>query len=287
MSAADSASNVPVQPEIASEKSPRDWSTRAFLGFLGSVTCIYAAVLIYHIARPPGSVAADANLLEKCRQICLKYGLVSTGNVKQDAEAFLRAAQSRPLTAALHELLAEQSFASEATQSHPLLNQPAPNFELVNERREQISLSGINLNRPVVVVFYPGYGCSHCVAQLIALDKDLHSFHELDAEIVAISSDSPDQTAQRFREFGRFGFPVLSDADDTMSSAWGVFAPETGGKSEDRKHGTFVVDRNGRVIWAATGYEPFLDNRTLLHVIAESQGLIPATDQPKLSQSGD
>jgi hypothetical protein len=35
-----------------------------------------------------------------------------------------------------------------------------------------------------------GYGCSHCVAQLLALDHDLHYSKELDADIVAISSDS-------------------------------------------------------------------------------------------------
>jgi hypothetical protein len=35
-----------------------------------------------------------------------------------------------------------------------------------------------------------------------------------------------------------------------------------------------VVDRNGKVIWSQQGSEPWLDNQTLLHVIARSQGLI-------------
>jgi hypothetical protein len=40
-------------------------------------------------------------------------------------------------------------------------------------------------------------------------------------------------------------------------------------------HGTFIVDSHGKVIWGAQGKEPFLDNKTLLHVLAKSQGLLP------------
>lgn len=278
-----STESVPSPAAVPAESAAREWSTRAFLGFLGTVTCVYAAVLIYHIARPPGTVAADANLLEQCRQICLKYGLVSTGNVRQDAEAFLAAARSRPLTQALHELLSDSQFQPASTQPHKLLQQSAPGFSLSDETGARRSLSEINRNCPTVVVFYLGYGCSHCVAQLLALDRDLHSFRELDAEIVAISSDSSDHTASRFREFGRFGFPVLSDSDNAIATQWGVFTPEADGRSEDRLHGTFVVDRAGTVIWAATGQEPFLDNRSLLHVIAAAQGLMPSSVSTTLS----
>jgi hypothetical protein len=42
-------------------------------------------------------------------------------------------------------------------------------------------------------------------------------------------------------------------------------------------HGTFVLDRHGKVIWSQQGGEPWLDNKTLLHVIAKSQGLLPDT----------
>ena len=125
----------------------------------------------------------------------------------------------------------------------------------------------------MVVVFYLGYGCSHCVAQLIALDKDLHYFHELGAEIVAISSDESSHTAERFQEYGRFHFPVLADVDNSIAQAWDVYQPESPERSEFSKHGTFVVDRTGHLIWAVTGTEPFLDNKSLLRIIAGSQGM--------------
>jgi peroxiredoxin len=132
-------------------------------------------------------------------------------------------------------------------------------------------------NRPVVVVFYLGYGCSHCVAQLLALDKDLHYFRELDADIVAISSDTPEHTSERYKEYGEFHFPVLADVDYAVSQKWGVYLPETEEKPEFMNHGTFVIDRSGQVVWGSIGKEPFLDNKTLLHIIAKSQGLLPSS----------
>lgn len=261
-----------------SEPAPsRDWGTRVFLCFLGAITCFYAVILFYHTSQPPGTVAENDSILERCRQICLKYGLVSTGDVRQDAENYLAAVQSHQLTDELSVILADTSFNVTASQPIPLLDHPAPAFSIPDESNKTHTLKELNNDRPLVVVFYLGYGCSHCVAQLLALDKDLPRFRELGAEIVAISSDSPEHTAEKFAEFGRFNFPVLSDIDYDVSQKWGVY--EAGEEDEPgfMSHGTFVVDRTGKVIWGTMGPEPFLDNKTLLHVIAESQGMLPTS----------
>jgi peroxiredoxin len=239
------------------------------LGFLGFIAAMYAVVLVYHTTNPPEALAENSGLLEQCRQICMQYGLVSTGHIRNDAEAYLQAAQKRRLTEGLSVVLAASTFVPEASQSSPLLGQAALDFSLPDVSGSPRTLS------PVVVVFYLGYGCSHCVAQLLALDKDQHYFRELDADIVAISSDTSDHTAEKYKEYGEFRFPVLADTDYAVSTQWGVYQPETDDKPEFMKHGTYVVDRSGKVIWAAVGNEPFLDNKTLLHVLAKSQGLLP------------
>lgn len=258
------------------ENQPRDWSTKAFLAFLGIISALYAVILIYHTTKPVGTVAVDDSILEQCRQICMQYGLVSSGDVRQDAEAYLEVAQSRRLTEGLAVILADDAFRPEESEPHALLNQKAPEFALPDAQGVEQKLSKLSKDRPVVVVFYLGYGCSHCVAQLIALDQDRHYFSELDADIVAISSDSSEHTAERYTEYGEFRFPVLADVDYAVSKAWGVYQPEGEEEPGFMNHGTFIVDRNGKLIWAAQGKEPFLDNRTLLHVIAKSQGLLPA-----------
>jgi peroxiredoxin Q/BCP len=263
----------PENPGLAPE--PREWGTRIFLGFLFIVASFYAVILIYHSAKPPETVANDNSLLEQCRQICLKYGLVSSGNIRRDAEAYLQVAQSRKLTEGLSVILADTGFQHAASQPHALLNQSASDFLLPDETKSRLRLSVLAKNRPVVLVFYLGFGCSHCVAQLLALEKDLHYFRELDAEVVAISSDTPEHTTEKFAEYGRFDFPVLADVDYAVSQAWGVYQPETDERPEIVSHATFIVDRNGKVIWSFLGKEPFLDNKSLLHIIASSQGLMP------------
>ncbi|MEY2724602.1 MAG: putative peroxiredoxin [Planctomycetota bacterium] len=257
----------------------RDTGTRIFLGILFLVACFYAVVLIYHSANPPQAqtAAADEGFLERCRQICLRYGLVSTGNLRRDAELYIQAAQPNQLTAGLSEILSSPASQPAASQNSVLLNHPAPDFSLPDHSQTLQHLSQLGQNRPLVVVFYLGYGCSHCVAQLVSLERDSHYFRELDADIIAISADSPQHTTERFAEYGRFGFSVLSDSDHAVSEKWGVFHPTTDDNDQWMEHGTFVIDRHGKVIWSQQGGEPWLDNKTLLQVIAKSQGLLPDT----------
>jgi peroxiredoxin len=270
------------QPQINQPAATpeRDFGTRVFLGALFLFACFYAVVLIYHSANPPRKDAASAandGFLERCRQICQRYGLVSTGNLRRDAELYIQAAQPTQLTTGLSEILSTPNFQPAASQNSPLLNQPAPDFSLPDDSQTLQHLSHLGQNRPLVVVFYLGYGCSHCVAQLVSLERDSHYFRELDADIIAISADSPQHTSERFAEYGRFGFTVLSDADHAVSEKWGVFHPHTEETDQWMDHGTFVLDRHGKVIWSQQGGEPWLDNKTLLHVIAKSQGLLPDT----------
>ncbi|MGE3780225.1 MAG: peroxiredoxin family protein, partial [Pirellulaceae bacterium] len=143
---------------------------------------------------------------------------------------------------------------------------------LVNTHDQPITLSDLNRRGPVILVFYYGYYCSHCVAQLFGLQKDLEYIRELGAEVVAISADTPESTRGKYTEYGGFTFPVLSDQDYRVSEAWGVYVRPSINRSEDLLHGTFVIDRAGKVIFARRGYQPFVDNKSLLYWLADENG---------------
>lgn len=248
------------------QRSP---ATKLFLGLLAGIGILYAVILTYHVSTPfPASDAAEAHWLERCRQMCAEYGLVYSGDVKEDVEAYLEAVESEQLSAPLEEILSDAEFERAASQSHPLIGKTAPDFELVNSNDESVRLSPLTDKGPVVLVFYYGYNCSHCVAQLFALQKDLELFEELDAQVVAISADTPEFTREQFAEYGGFTFPVLSDADYAVSEDWSVYVRPSDTELEDLVHGTFVIDGNGTVVFANRGYQPFLDNKSLLHWIA-------------------
>ncbi|MDY3552696.1 redoxin domain-containing protein [Gemmata sp. JC717] len=197
-------------------------------------------------------------------------------NVARDAAEYLRAKQVEPLSGPLQALLAAPPKPPAPTEPHPLVNQPAPLFALTGTDDRPTDLGDLAARGPVVLVFYYGYSCDHCVAQLFGIEKDLRYFTELGATVVAVSPDAPAKTRERYAEYGAFHFPVLSDPDRTAAARYGVFRPAAGDLPKWQAHGTFVIGRDRRVRWANTGSEPFADTATLLHELALSEQRLPA-----------
>jgi peroxiredoxin len=179
-----------------------------------------------------------------------------------EVREYLRQRNVRPLSEPLRQLLNHPDGFTVPTQAHPLLGKNAPDFELQDPSGKPHTLRTFVERGPVVLVFYYGYYCNHCVGQLFALDKDLPLFHELEAEVVALSPDAPADTRQRFRRYGAFQFPVLSDPQNEVARRYGVF------QEGNLNHATFVIDREGVVRWAQFGDEPFTNDRALLLELA-------------------
>ncbi|MGL4461123.1 MAG: peroxiredoxin family protein [Planctomycetia bacterium] len=199
----------------------------------------------------------------------------TAGDLAAEAARYLRFRKAAPLSAPLAELLASPDLYVQPSQEHPLVGKPAPDFTLMNHRREPIALADLKAAGPVVVVFYNGYACDHCVAQLFGLHEDAARFQELGATIVAVSDDPPETTEERFGQYGPFVFPTLSDPDHAAGAAYGTYYPAADGAPPRAYHGTFVVDRKGTVVWAELGDQPFLGNKTLLYELAKSEGRLP------------
>ena len=271
-------SNSSLSPPAKLAGSPRKIGRQLFLMFLGFITVFYGVILAYHTLVPKREVTEpngpNANLLERCRELCLAYGLVPTGHLANDAKAYLRSEKTRPLVEPLHEILADAQFVPQESQPHALLGKTTPDIELPDDGGGLVSLKALLEEGPVVLVFYYGYHCNHCVGQLFGLNEDLPRFVEMGTRVVAISGDPVDLTAKRFAEYGRFYFPVLSDKDNRVAQQYGVFRPEADGQPELLLHGTFVINSDGTVLWANTGNKPFLDNQTLLTVIARQHDLL-------------
>jgi peroxiredoxin len=196
-------------------------------------------------------------------------------DIAKDAQDYLRARKAAPLSGLLAQLLADPDTFLISTQAHPLLGKPAPEFELSDPAGVRHKLSDLRSDGPVVLVFYFGYNCNHCVSQLFDMNEEMTRFKELGTEVVAISADPPELTRQRFARYGAFSFPVLSDADKEAARAYGVFTPAAGGREESLDHGTFVISRDGVIRWARQGDEPFNGSRTLLYEAARAEGRLP------------
>ena len=200
-------------------------------------------------------------------------------DLAQEVEKYLEGRGYKPLSDSLEKLISDPAYKPIPTQSPLLRGERAPDFTLDEVRGKPWSLAKTQAEGPLVVVFYLGYTCNHCVGQLFALNKDLEKFRELGARVVAISPDSVERTKEQYAQYakyGEFAFPVLSDPGNKIAQAYGVYRPNPKGGEGDLMHGTFVIDRKGKIVWINAGDEPFTENRTLLVEIARAEGRVGA-----------
>ncbi|QEE48482.1 AhpC/TSA family protein [Flavobacterium alkalisoli] len=86
----------------------------------------------------------------------------------------------------------------------------APDFSLVNATGNMITLSELLEKGKVVLTFYRGSWCPYCNLQLAYYQKYLDQIHDLGAELVAISPQTPDESLN-IKEKNELNFEVLSD----------------------------------------------------------------------------
>jgi peroxiredoxin Q/BCP len=198
------------------------------------------------------------------------------GDMKTMAERYLRKQKAAPLSGALVEILTKAQSSHVPTKpGYPLQDQAAPDFELIEALGRKVALREWLAKGPVVLIFYYGYHCDHCVSQLFDINEDIKYFHELGAQVIAISADAPELTLGKYQKFGRFNFPVLSDPGNAIAQKYGVYAPKEKDLAEFLWHGTFVISKEGKIVWAYWGDEPFVGNPTLLYEVAKLEGKLP------------
>ncbi len=162
------------------------------------------------------------------------------------------------------ETRADSGVRPELASLGPFLWQPsvAPEFSLPNADGKQISLSDYR-GKPVIVIFYLGHGCIHCLEQLNAFAPAAPDFQAAGISLLAVSADSQEalgRTIEKAKVFGGFPFPLVADAARETFRAYRAYD----GFEQEPLHGVFLVDGAGLVRWLDISYEPFTDVKFLL-----------------------
>ncbi len=125
----------------------------------------------------------------------------------------------------------------------------APDFTLFNSEKKEVSLSDYK-GKNVVVLFFPMAFTSVCTTELCTMRDDIAYYSGLNAEIVAISVDSP-FTLAKFKEDQRLNFPLLSDFNKETSKSYDAYYEDfVMGMKGVAKRAAFVVDKEGIVRYA-------------------------------------
>ena len=137
---------------------------------------------------------------------------------------------------------------------------PAPDWSLPDARGKQVSLRDYR-GRPVVLIFYLGNGCPHCIEQLNAFGPAASQFAAAGVSLAAIGTETVAGLKRTFKKTKLApDFPLLSDPQLRAFKAYRAF--------DDFEHvplhGTFLIDGEGLLRWHDIGYEPFTDARFVL-----------------------
>lgn len=125
----------------------------------------------------------------------------------------------------------------------------APDFKLYNSAKEEVSLKDYE-GKNLVILFFPQAFTRVCTAELCSTRDDIAFYQGLNAEVAAVSVDSL-FTLAKYKEDQQLGFPLLSDFNKEMSTAYGaLYAEWILGMKGVSKRAAFVVDKNGIIQYA-------------------------------------
>ncbi|MBM3840658.1 MAG: redoxin domain-containing protein [Verrucomicrobia bacterium] len=152
---------------------------------------------------------------------------------------------------------------------------PAPDWTLTAHDGNRHSLRD-DRGKPVVVIFYLGYGCLHCIEQLNTFAPVARQFTEAGISLAAIGTDSVEglkKTLEKSKAESGFPFPLFSDESLNVFKAYRAYDDF----EKIPLHGTFLIDGEGLVRWQDISFEPFKDTEFLL---AEAKRLLKIAAKP-------
>ena len=137
----------------------------------------------------------------------------------------------------------------------------APNLQVVDRQGKLVRLSDMK-GKNVVLVFFLGAACTHCVGQLKAINDRAAEFGAEDTVVLAVCSATPAEL-KKATALDQANVKFLSDNAHENARRFSSYDD-----FEDMElHSTILIDRQGRIHWKRTGGEPFMNIDFLLSAL--------------------
>ncbi len=124
----------------------------------------------------------------------------------------------------------------------------APDFSLPSSEGRKISLKDFKGKKSVVLYFYPKDDTPGCTKEACGFRDTIKEFEARDTVILGVSLDE-ESSHKKFIQKYSLPFTLLSDVDNTMSTAYGVYKEKNmyGKTYWGIERTTFVIDKAGRI----------------------------------------
>lgn len=134
----------------------------------------------------------------------------------------------------------------------------APALDVTDPTGKKLALDQFR-GKNVILTFYLGAGCAHCVKQVKDLSERADEWARLDTVVVTVSQDEPKKNATS-QELSPLKVMLGSDTNWQNARRFKSYDDF----EEMGIHSTILIDKDGRVHWAQHGGPPFDDYKFLV-----------------------
>lgn len=140
--------------------------------------------------------------------------------------------------------------------NHSMLRngESAPAFSLLDQDGATHDLAALS-GKPIVLLFFRGAFCPTTWKSIPAWQDFSRSMQDLGAELLGLSSDTPEHHAE-MRERFRLTFPLLSDPDLQISKLYGVYPNWVESRGHFGEPALVIVDSEGKVAYSVISSGP-------------------------------
>ena len=133
----------------------------------------------------------------------------------------------------------------------------APALDVVDPTGKRLTLDQFR-GKNVILTFYLGAGCAHCVKQVKDLSERADEWARLDAVVISVSQDEAEKNAKS-QELAPLKVMLGSDSNWQNARRFKSYDDF----EEIGIHSTILIDKDGRVHWGQHGGAPFDDYKFL------------------------
>lgn len=134
----------------------------------------------------------------------------------------------------------------------------APDFTLKTKNADglqDITLSDHFGQKKTVLLFFPFAFTSVCMKEMCDVSAGIAAYNDLNAVVYGISVDSPFAQEQMAKVDG-LKFPLLSDFNKEVSSAYDVLYADLLGFKGVAKRAAYVIDAKGIIVYSESAEDP-------------------------------